>query len=138
MHLGDILVVDNDETSQFIIKKIMGNMGRPEKLDFAGDTGQALSLLVENEYSLILLDVYQPRLGGLDLLEKMKAMRETGKSLPPVVMLTVEVSGHTEARLTEIMDRFDFVAGLLNKPFSEAHEAQLHSKIKRVPSPGTD
>ena len=60
------------------------------KVETAGDGADALVALEREQFDLVLLDMYMPRMSGLELLERMRQLRMQ----TPVLMLT----GNDDAR----------------------------------------
>jgi two-component system chemotaxis response regulator CheY len=81
-----VMVVDDSTT----IRQEVAAALEPEGFTVlaAADGLDGLSLLAENAISLVLLDVNMPRLGGLEMLERMKSDPALAKL--PVLMLTAE------------------------------------------------
>jgi len=83
-NLGRILVVDDNEMNRDILLRHLERQGHRVT---SADTGaQALVLLAQETYDLVLLDILMPGLNGYQVLEKMKAdpaLREI-----PVIMIS--------------------------------------------------
>jgi len=96
-----ILLADDDTGVQFFMAEFL----KKEGLDFdiAGDGGEALRLLRENDYSLALLDEKMPGLSGLELLSRLKA---EGMDMP-VIMITAYGSKELAVRAME-QGAYDF------------------------------
>lgn len=78
-----LLVVDDEERIRRLLKMYL------EKENYtiteAEDGGQALSLAMENDYDLILLDLMLPIMDGLEVAEKLREHKST-----PIMMLTAK------------------------------------------------
>lgn len=101
-----ILVVD-DELS---IREFLQIMLKREKMivDTASDGEEALKLLNEKSYDLIISDFKMPRLDGLELLSRVKAKD------PDALMLMITAHGSTEVAVDAMKKgAYDF----LTKPF---------------------
>lgn len=83
----NILVVDDHTTMVRIIVKLMQEVGF-KKIDTATDGGEALEMIAEKEYSLIVSDWNMEPITGLELLEKVRADHRT-KDIP-FIMVTAE------------------------------------------------
>lgn len=77
-----ILVVDDDRTSRHLAESLLKREGW--RVTGAKDGVEALKLLRTRRFSLMLLDVWMPRMSGLEVLEKLR----TRKQRPRVVVLT--------------------------------------------------
>lgn len=101
-----ILIVDDNPNMSNLLSDML------EVFEFssqrAADGEEALSLLNQQDFSLIITDLRMPKMGGLELLRKVK---DKYPNLPVVV-----ISGYsTEATEHEL--RSAKADGFLNKPF---------------------
>jgi two-component system, chemotaxis family, chemotaxis protein CheY len=81
-----VLIVDDSETIRQEVARALSNAGF--SVVEACDGIDALERVGESEFSLMILDVNMPRLGGLDLLDRLQQNPKTAKL--PVIMLTTE------------------------------------------------
>jgi two-component system chemotaxis response regulator CheY len=81
-----VLIVDDSETIRQEVARALGNAGFATVE--ACDGIDALDRIAESDFSLVILDVNMPRLGGLDLLDRLQQDPKTKKL--PVIMLTTE------------------------------------------------
>ncbi|HEY5959883.1 MAG TPA: response regulator [Polyangiaceae bacterium] len=81
-----ILIVDDSETIRITVSATLEGAGFTVVQAVDGLDG--LARLAEHDVALVILDVNMPRLGGLEMLEKIKA--DPNLSNVPVVMLTTE------------------------------------------------
>lgn len=77
-----ILIVEDDSASRHLTKAILTREGW--RVSAAKDGVEALRLLRRRRFSVMLLDVWMPRMNGLELLEKLRARKER----PRVVVMT--------------------------------------------------
>ena len=80
--MKSILVVDDDRTSRHLTESLLKRDGW--KVTGAKDGIEALKLLRTRKFTLMLLDVWMPRMSGLELLEKIR----TRADRPRVVVMT--------------------------------------------------
>lgn len=80
--MSKILVVDDDRVTRHLVSRILKGAGFSTTV--AKDGVEALKLLRSRRFDLMLLDVWMPRLNGLDLLERIRGR----KSSPRVVVMT--------------------------------------------------
>jgi two-component system, chemotaxis family, chemotaxis protein CheY len=83
----NILVIDDHTTMVRIIVKLMQEVGF-KKIDTATDGGEALEMITEKDYSLIVSDWNMEPMTGLELLKKVRASDRT-KDIP-FIMCTAE------------------------------------------------
>jgi CheY-like chemotaxis protein len=77
-----ILVVDDDRTSRHLTQRLLEREGW--RVTSAKDGMEALSLLKTRKFHLMLLDVWMPRMNGLELLEKLRDRKQR----PRVIVMT--------------------------------------------------
>ena len=87
-----VLVADDDRIQSRLITHWLTKEGF--ETAHALDGRECLDMLDEGVYDVLLLDVHMPRLGGLDVLERLEKL---GVKVP-VIMLTQEVSVETVVR----------------------------------------
>jgi len=84
-----ILVVDDDQATRHLLRKVLTSAGFAATA--AKDGLEALKVLRTRRVDLLLLDVWMPRMNGLDLLAKLKA----GKARPRVIVMTSDEAPET-------------------------------------------
>jgi DNA-binding response OmpR family regulator len=87
--MSRILVVDDDPTTRLLVTNVLKNAGF--ETSEASDGMQALKSLRANTFDLLLLDVWMPRMNGLELLAKLR----TRKAPPRVVVMTSDDAPET-------------------------------------------
>jgi DNA-binding NtrC family response regulator len=81
-----VLIVDDDSAVVRMLKDALGvfRHAHAYKVEIAKDGADALAALQRDPYDLVLLDMYMPRMTGLELLERMRELQIQ----TPVLMLT--------------------------------------------------
>lgn len=87
--MARVLVVDDDRATRHILRKILSNDGFQTTV--AKDGVAALAALRARRYDVLLLDVWMPRMNGLELLAKLR----TRKTRPRVVVMTSDDAPQT-------------------------------------------
>jgi CheY-like chemotaxis protein/anti-sigma regulatory factor (Ser/Thr protein kinase) len=87
-----ILVVDDDRTTRHVLQKVLAGAGFGTTA--AKDGVEALALVGKRRFDLLLLDVWMPRMNGLDLLAKLRPR----KAKPRVVIMTSDDAPETLLR----------------------------------------
>lgn len=87
--MSRILVVDDDKTTRLVLRKVLTNAGF--STDGAKDGVEALKAIEAGGIDLLLLDVWMPRMNGLELLAKLRS----SKSRPRVVVMTSDDAPET-------------------------------------------
>jgi CheY-like chemotaxis protein/anti-sigma regulatory factor (Ser/Thr protein kinase) len=84
-----ILVVDDDRATRHILQKVLTDGGYQTTV--AKDGIDALAALRRRRFDLLLLDVWMPRMNGLELLARLR----TRKTKPRVVVMTSDDAPQT-------------------------------------------
>ena len=79
--MSRILVIDDEDVIRGLVTEILETAGH--EITSAQSAENALALLEDNEFDLVVSDVIMPGLSGIDLLEAIRARRA---SLPVVLM----------------------------------------------------
>lgn len=87
--MSRILVVDDDTATRHVLKSVLTNAGYATSV--AKDGVDALKTLSGGHFDLLLLDVWMPRMNGLDLLAKLRA----SDARPRVVVMTSDDAPET-------------------------------------------
>jgi CheY-like chemotaxis protein/anti-sigma regulatory factor (Ser/Thr protein kinase) len=87
--MSRILVVDDDKATRHVLRSVLTSAGFSTSV--AKDGVEALKALRSGGFDLLLLDVWMPRMNGLDLLAKLR----TDKTRPRVVVMTSDDAPET-------------------------------------------
>ena len=118
-----ILLAEDKFFNQLLARKILEKRGHVVRI--AADGQQALSMLAQDQFDLVLMDVQMPNIDGLDATRVIRA-RERGARIP-IVALTADAMPEDRARcLSAGMD------GYVTKPIDtqtlfQAIEAALRA-----------
>ncbi len=125
-----ILIVEDNVINQRVAKRMVENMGF--KTEIANNGQEALDMLSERYYDLILLDVQMPVLDGLRTAQKIR-IREmnTGRHIP-IIAMTAHAQKEDRDRCLEAgMD--DYISKPINmKILQEKIHAYLKPKIEKI------
>jgi signal transduction histidine kinase len=121
--LGQILVVDDNRLNRLTLSRSLEQQGHTVLL--AEDGYQALQMLSENIFDLVLLDIVMPGIDGYEVLEKMKGEPEL-RNIPVIVVSALDELD-SAVRCIE-MGAEDY----LTKPFNSVFlKARLDACLKR-------
>lgn len=87
--MSSILVVDDDRVTRYLLKKVLTSAGFTTAV--AKDGVEGLKTLRTKHFDLLLLDVWMPRMNGLELLAKVRAL----KKRPRVIVMTSDDAPET-------------------------------------------
>ena len=108
-----ILIVDDDAATRELIGSVLRR--RELTVDEAEDGVQALELLKEHRYAVVLLDLLMPNVDGFGVIENL----ETAISTPVVLVIT-----GADRSLMRKLDP-QRIHGVVNKPFDAEDLATL-------------
>ncbi|WP_455212602.1 response regulator [Kaarinaea lacus] len=118
-----LLVVDDNEMNRDMLVRRLKPLGY--HVDTACDGGQALEMLQNGTYDLVLLDIMMPVMDGFEVLQQMK-LQKSLKSVP-VIMITALDDTSSAARCID-MGAEDY----LTKPFDPTLlKARISSCLER-------
>jgi CheY-like chemotaxis protein len=107
---GRILLAEDDVMNWKIVVRALSQMGY--MVDVAHDGEEALALVQQNDYALILMDVHMPVIDGLEATKRIRAMHPPRNKVP-VVAFTASVLTDEQQKYFDVgMNAF------LAKPFS--------------------
>ena len=109
-----VLVVDDDAGTCELLSAVLEQHGL--QVDVASDGQQALDLLRETSYAVVLLDLIMPVLDGFAVLDR---MGEEGRSLPVVLVVT----GADRSAISQLDSQR--IQGIVRKPFDSEELAEL-------------
>ena len=110
--LLDVLIVDDSAAIRKILQRVLRQTDLPlGEIHEAGDGIQAVDILKNRSFGLILSDINMPIMDGLQLLARIKEMEHLRNV--PVVMIT------TEGGQGKVMEAVQLgAAGYVRKPFT--------------------
>ena len=115
----NILVIDDQETNRFILKKILDIYNHDVTLVENGE--DALDALTDNDYDLVLLDLHMPDISGIEVIKHFQFMRPN--STTPFVIITAD------ARKVVLDEIKNIVAGYLTKPIDHGKLIEVINNI---------
>jgi len=115
-----ILIAEDNEVNLMYISTLMSKW--KINVDFARNGKEALNLLLENNYHLVLMDIQMPEMDGYEVTKSIRASDHRNKNVP-IIALTAStfVSNRNEAYEAGMTD-------FLSKPFSPDQLSAVISK----------
>lgn len=102
---GQILVVEDQETNQIVLKKLLERAGAT--VTVAADGHQALEAVFGASFDLVLMDCQMPGMDGLEATARIRATeRGTGRHLPILAMTAHATAENRERCLAAGMDDY--------------------------------
>lgn len=119
--ISTILLVDDDETTNFLHQRLLDRLDVCEQVLVAGNGEQALEILARSPgpFSsanpiLVLLDLNMPVMDGFEFLEAFQALPAAQQEGVVVVVLTSSLSPQDLERVNTLP-----IAGFLSKPLNQ-------------------
>jgi signal transduction histidine kinase len=101
----DILVVDDQRANLIALEAALGYL--PGSLVFAASGEEALRVLLERDFAVILLDVRMPGLGGLETARLIRGRQRSRHT--PIIFVTAHGYDETEVRDAYALGAVDFL-----------------------------
>ncbi len=122
-----LLLIEDEEKTSSYINRALSEQGFT--LDIVDNGVEGLHLALEYEYDAIVLDIMLPGMDGYQILERLRACKQT-----PVLMLSAR--GSVEERVKGLRHGAD---DYLPKPFSLIElVARIQALLRRRPGDGAD
>ena len=107
-----VLLAEDNEVNIFLAQAIMEDWGF--KLDVALNGLEAVQMVREHDYDVILMDIQMPELSGIDATQQIRELQDPKKAKVPIIALTANaLKGDAEKYLHAGMNDY------LSKPFEE-------------------
>ncbi|MEM7292007.1 MAG: response regulator [Pseudomonadota bacterium] len=116
-----VLLVDDSQASRRHLIRVLNILGLDE-IDQAGDGREAVELLQNGDYSIIVTDYHMPLMDGRQLTDYVR--RESACPEIPILMVTGEQSGERLAAVEQAG-----VSALCDKPFEPQAIRSLVAKL---------
>ncbi|UII21348.1 response regulator [Fulvivirga ligni] len=117
-----LLLVEDMETNRYIAGRFLDSWGI--EYDIAHDGFEALKLVGQKKYDIILMDLQMPGMTGYEATEKIKQLEDGKYSSIPVIALTASITILSKGKSIEAG-----LEGFISKPFNPQ---ELKSTILRV------
>ena len=107
-----VLVVDDVELNQYLVKHIMESWGF--KVDIVNNGREAVEWVKNNKYDLVLMDIQMPEMDGIEATREIRKLADAEKASIPIVALTANArKGDSEIYMAAGMN------DLIPKPLNE-------------------
>jgi CheY-like chemotaxis protein/anti-sigma regulatory factor (Ser/Thr protein kinase) len=122
--MSRVFVVDDDQVTRHLLKKVLTGAGFTTSV--AKDGLEALKALRTKDFDLLLLDVWMPRLTGLELLARLREI----KKRPRVVVMTSDDAPETLLKAVR-EQAFKYV----HKPVEPLELLRTVREVLKAPAP---
>ncbi len=129
----DVLVVDDTEANQKVVKAVLAKRGH--RVELAGNGQQALDQLNRRKFDVVLMDAQMPLMNGFEATAAIRMLPETSRSHVPIIAMTAHALQEDRLRcLAAGMD--DYLAKPIDVATLVAHvEYYGHSGPKPATAP---
>lgn len=96
-----ILMAEDNTVNQFVARQIMGRWN--VSLTFANNGQEALDLLAQNSYHIVLMDIQMPVMDGIEATQRIRnAAPDSGINTQiPIVALTADALPETKEKIKQ-------------------------------------
>jgi two-component system sensor histidine kinase/response regulator len=109
---AEILIVEDTRANQILAQRLLERLGH--SVTIAGDGPDALALLMERNFDLILMDVQMPQMSGYEVTAMIRKREAQGTPYTPIIAMTAHaMTGDREACISAGMD--DYIAKPINR-----------------------
>lgn len=116
-----VMVVDDSRLARKVVTKVLTNLG-VENLTEAADGSEAIEILKDNSFDLVVTDYNMPEVNGVELTEHIRASEVHGHV--PVLMVTSEANQTHLANVAQ-----SGVNAMMDKPFEPESVRRLLATI---------
>ncbi|WP_210405388.1 ATP-binding protein [Rhodophyticola sp. CCM32] len=103
-----ILVAEDNETNQVIVRQLLGNMGAAPVI--VNDGIEALDVLGRESFDIALVDIEMPRMSGIELMAAIRGLSDARAQMPLVALTAYVLRDNREAIYAAGAD------GIIGKP----------------------
>ncbi|KIL42010.1 histidine kinase [Gordoniibacillus kamchatkensis] len=114
--MAKILIADDESVLRMLIRDTLEDEGH--EIEEASDGAEALEMLAEREYDLLVLDYMMPRMTGIEVIAELARRSEPGRM--KILMLTAKSQQSDQEQI-----RASGADAFMAKPFSPAELARL-------------
>ncbi len=92
-----ILLVEDDKMNQFVVQKVVGKKWKAS-LEIAPNAEEAIQLLSEKTFDLVLMDILLPQMDGYDLARYIRSNQNGAIKNPAIPILALTADAFVETR----------------------------------------
>jgi PAS domain S-box-containing protein len=116
-----ILVVEDDQVNQIVIKRILENKGY--KVCVASNGYEAIEMSRKGKFDLILMDIQMPEMDGIEATNQIRKLGGKAKHVPIIALTAYALQGDREKFLKNSMDEY------ITKPINADELFQVIEKV---------
>jgi len=134
-----VLVVDDDEIYQFIIKREIESTKMVKRISLINDGDEAIQYLEKNIQQknelpdIILLDINMNKMDGWDFLHLYKSFKPNLAKLPSIYLVSSSINERDDIKAKEYEDLLDY----LIKPVKKERLINIFTKYLNTDQPSS-
>lgn len=126
-----ILLVDDNKINLMILEKQLKNELKNSQLTIAKNGLEALNLIKDNQYDMVLMDVIMPEMDGITATIHVRNLIDVNKKNIPIIALTAnvgekEISECVQAGMNDFVTKPFEINSLLHVIFKNIQPEKLH------------
>ena len=108
-----VLVVDDNQTNQFLVSTLLRNRGQHS--DSVGNGRESIEMIKQFPYDVVLMDVQMPEMDGYEATVRIRGLPDPGRARIPIIAMTANaMPGDAQKCLDAGMDSY------ISKPIDPA------------------
>ncbi|MFZ7118624.1 MAG: tetratricopeptide repeat protein [Bacteroidota bacterium] len=136
-----VLLIEDNEFNQILVKDALSKKMRDIKLQIVGNGRDAIEILKNQKFNLILMDISMPEMDGYEITQIIRNELKESVGEIPIVALTANVSQH-EAEKCIAAGMNDYLSkpfkiseltDVINRFKGDVDEQKIDSRIKVAP-----
>lgn len=103
--MSKILIIEDEDAIRRVLAKIILNENSNQQIEEAQDGQQGFELIEKNDYDLVLCDIKMPKMDGVEVLQKVQAIK------PEIPFIMISGHGELETAVeTMRLGAFDYIS----------------------------
>lgn len=120
-----VLLAEDNKINSLVAQSLLEQNGHTVAI--AENGSQAIALLEQHEYDIVLMDLHMPEVDGIEAARRIRAMHDKSKSTIPIIALTANIMHAEQERCLDAG-----MNGFVAKPFTPE---KLEAVIQQILSP---
>ena len=128
-----ILIVDDNELNRIVLNELIQNMKQRISLAFAEDGLEAVNMVKNETYDLVLMDLQMPNMNGFEATKQIRTKLPSNKRNIPIVAMTAHVVDGIAKKCLEVG-----MNDCLSKPIKTELLFNKIASVLNLPEKATD
>lgn len=134
-----VLLVEDNDMNKKVVESILAKLEL--QLEHASNGEEALEMISQNDYDLILMDISMPVMDGYEATRRLRSTFPNSKNRTPVIALTAALRAESETKIVESGMNGYIGKPIVSKELIQAVESYLFEEYlpgHRVTEPDND